>query len=329
MGKFVIYDKDEEYARRVYEYLCDKLSGTYEVLLFTEEDALDKYTVDNEVDILLSVETKSKNVGIRVRHLIILSEDRDAEEGHTVFKYGPADDLLRKIMSICAAGTAADSGFERKAGQLKVIGIYTPIKRCFQTTFALTLGQILAGKSRTLYLNFESFSGFEMIQGKENEKDLMDLLYFSESEPETFSYRVSSMAEHIGRLDYIQPVRVYGKYREVSKEQWLRLLDCIRNKTDYECLILDLSEQVVGLFDVLKECGRIFTIVDDERMADAKVAQYENMLNDVGYQEILDKTSRIKIPKFTRVPKEFELLPYTELADYVRKLVETEVMNGL
>ena len=41
--------------------------------------------------------------------------------------------------------------------------VYSPVKRCGKTCFALTLGQILAKRQSVLYLNLEECAGFRPI----------------------------------------------------------------------------------------------------------------------------------------------------------------------
>lgn len=62
--------------------------------------------------------------------------------------------------------------------RMKIIGNYSPIGRCMQTTFALSMGQILSKKHKTLYLNFESYSGFGYLLNREFASDLTDVLYY-------------------------------------------------------------------------------------------------------------------------------------------------------
>lgn len=45
---------------------------------------------------------------------------------------------------------------------LHVTGFYSPVKRSLQTTFAVTMGQLLE-KGRALYVNREPFFGLEKL----------------------------------------------------------------------------------------------------------------------------------------------------------------------
>ena len=63
-------------------------------------------------------------------------------------------------------------------GLAKVLGVYSPVGRCLKTSFALTIGKLLAQEERVLYLNLEEFSGLSVLMKEEYKSDLSDLLYF-------------------------------------------------------------------------------------------------------------------------------------------------------
>lgn len=311
------------FTRRLYEYILSKYSDDYEVCLFSEEKSYSEYVMKEKAQIVLAEEGFMVPKGDSVECLIRLSEEKTDKEKNEVFKYMAADKIVKDVMAIYAAGRTAQNVNE-VFGDKAIIGIYTPVKRCFQTTFAITLGQILSKKKKTLYLNFESYSGFDAYRRDSNRANLMDLVYFSECDSKNFMMRVKSMTENFGTLDYISPATAYVHTIGVTKEQWIKLLDNLLTKTDYEYIILDLSEQVNGLLDVLRKCTRIYTITDEGKMASAKVAQYENMLKDLYYEDVIEKTENIKVPRFKEIPAEFEMLPYTELADYIKRTIQVD-----
>ena len=71
----------------------------------------------------------------------------------------------------------------------------------------------------------------------------------------------------ISSSKYLQIVRAGDKYfvvavckdtvtmlTEISKDTWIRMLNVICEEGGYEYVILDLSDSIRGIFDVLKEC---------------------------------------------------------------------------
>ena len=324
MDKFALCGTEKEYVRRLSECLRSIAGNDMELLLFTDENAFSEYVKENRVRICLAQEDFEIRRKENIDSLIFLSEEEGVPK--KVFRYMSCDKIYSETMALCADNLNLQKP-DKKATETEIIGIYTPIKRSFQTTFALTLGLVLSKKKKVLYLNFESFSGFEALSGRTGTKDLMDLLYFSECDDSNFACRLDSLKERIGNLDYISPANAFLKFSLVTKNQWEKLIDNIVKNTDYETVILDLSENVNGLLDILKRCSLVYTITDTDRVATAKIAQYENLLRESPYREILSKTENIRIPRLREIPGNYELLPHSELADFVKKLVNFD-LNG-
>ncbi|MCQ2523153.1 MAG: hypothetical protein MJ123_02345 [Lachnospiraceae bacterium] len=324
MGKksFAICDSNEVYAKKLYEYFFVKESESYELFLFTSRSDLDEYVKKRHLSILLigeemiSLNEKIDNVD---NILVLKSSETGQSEGYsTIYKYKTADALLKEVMHYCVE-TAEVHRKRASNKSLKIIGVYSPIKRCFQTTFSITLGQILARESKAVYLNFESFSGFEAMRKNSCGQDMSDLMFFLGCGSDNFSYRLQSMINQVGDLHFISPSHSYITKLGIKGEEWLLLLESFEKYTDYEYLILDLSENMMGLFDVLRECNIVYTIVADDNVSKAKVLQYEKLLEEADYSDVFNKTKLINIPRFKEIPLEYEMLPFSELARYVKK----------
>lgn len=324
---FAICDKEKGYAEKLFEFIHTKESSVFKVVLFTKTEECQTFLKDKQIGILLiSDECRREYVdSINAANTIILSKTHsiDTVEEAYIYKYQAAETILKKVMEYCAEKDALS--FRRNCEKpLSIIGIYSPIKKAFQTTFAITLGQILAQKGKTLYLNFESFSGFDSVMASRNKADLMDLMYFWTCSDDKFSIRLESVIEHIGQMDYVPPVHSFTNYEGISGKQWLEFIKAFEEYSDYEYLILDLSENVNGLFDVLRICKSVFTVTDNRRISTAKLMQYESLLQESCYEDVIDKTRKIKIPVFREIPEHFDMLPYSDLAKYIKKELSVE-----
>lgn len=323
--KILICDNEKEYSRRLQEYINENYPGIFETSLFTNKKSLEEFLSENKADVLLTAmkdEPKNRESVKTIIHL--LSEKPSELNDCDVYKYSPAKSIVAAIIDIISKDIKDEEKSNESDRPIEVIGVYTPLKRCFQTTFCITLGQILAKNKKVLYLNFEGFSGFDLMSGKTYKADIMDALYFAECGNSSFALRIDAISERIGELRYISPTKAFTSLSTVTPEQWNRLLDTIIRETDYEVLIMDLSEQVNGLLDILDRCSRVYTIIDSERMAKAKVAQYEMLLKEKNYFGILTKTQSITIPRFREIPRDYELLPHTELTNYVKRIIKEE-----
>ena len=241
--------------------------------------------------------------------VVVLSKEKKENVGgrRAVYKYRSAKEIMKKVMEYCS---------ESNTDTLR-----RNCEKPFQTTYAITLGQILAEKGKALYLNFECFSGFDyMMKSLSNSKsDLMDLMYFWECGSENFSYRLGSITEKIGNLDYVRPVHSFMNFEGISSKQWTEFIKAFEEYTDYEYLILDLSEKLNGLFEILRLCSTVYSITDNRKISSAKMRQYETLLCECAYDDVLDKTRKINIPLFREIPENYELLPYSDLAGYIKK----------
>lgn len=317
-----ICDGEVNYSERLYAYLRNKESESLKVIWFTRLNELEEYLVNRRIDILLicpKMYEESNNLSNTDLVILLSSEKYSSEDGIAhIYKYQSAETIYKSVMRYCSMNNQAV--IRRNCDKpLSIIGVYSPVKRSFQTTFAITAGQILAEKGKTLYINFESFSGFDSVMASKNKSDLMDLMYFWSCGAENFSYRLGSVLERIGSLDYIPPVHSFMNYEGISGKQWIEFIKAFEEYTDYEYLILDLSENVNGLFDVLRLCSKVYTLTDNKRISTAKISQYEALLSECSYEDVIDKTYKMSIPLFREIPESFEMYPYSDLARFIRK----------
>lgn len=297
--------------------------------MFTERGAWEQFAGQNEATVLLVSQPLYERYGgeWEAGRRIILSEGRDGPPGEQwIDKYQSVEAVVRKVLEL-----ASDAGLlppaARAGGRegMKLIGVYSPVGRCLQTTFSFTLGQLLARKHRVLYLNFECFSGFGKMLRKEFQADLSDLIYFLHNRDGRFPYRLESMTQKLNGLDYIPPAFSCLDLQRVEKEEWLALLDELGQSGLYEYVILDLSEVINGLFDILRLCSRVYTIVRDDGFAAAKQEQYEALLTCLDHEDILENTKKCRLPLFRQLPQGLEGLTRGELADLVRGLIEEDL----
>lgn len=323
-----ICDYEKMYAYKLAEYLSGKKNFPFRVMPFNDSEKLAAFCKENPIEILLLGEGINKEgfQGLQIGTVFSLCEEHEkVMEGQgCIYKYQSGTAIMKKIMELYAQ----EKGQNRAAvphigkGNMEIIGVYSPIGRCLQTSFSLILGQLLSKNKRCLYLNFEAYSGFSRLLEKDFQHDFMDLMYFLKEGSEKFAYKLGSMVESIGNLDFIPPAVSFLDILEMEGEKWQLLLNELERSTDYQVVILDLSDHVRGLFQILERCGRIYTITKPDGMALAKIEQYERLLASMKKENILEKTVTCKIPIFKQVPYKMIYLPHSQLADYVKGLLK-------
>ena len=321
-------DGERDYLYHMADYLEKKDTFPFTVHSFTDKAQLKKFADSNEIELLLIAENVyEKDMKLQARHTVILNESGNeaGDEEENINKYQSSESILKAVMN---SYMGSNNGVPRRlatGNRMKIIGNYTPIGRSFQTTFALSMGQILAKKHKTLYLNLESYSGFGHLMNREFATDIMDVFYYFNCEREKLAYKMEGLVQSLNGLDYIPPVVSYQQLGGITGEQWIQLFREIEKISEYEYLILDLSEQVQGLFDILRECCNIFTIVREDGIAEAKMRQYETLLQSMNYEDIAVKTKKWKLPVFRRIPSGIEQLTRGEMAACVTKIIEEEI----
>ena len=327
-----IFDSEERYAYRLMEFISGKTNLPFEIYVFTDGRKFFSCSRIKDIECLLISENayKQEVETLNIPHIIILSESGENlnKALHHINKYQSCETILHEIMVYYsdrskAVSTALRTGLKK----MKIIGVYTPVGRCLQTTFSLTLGQMLARSYKTLYLNFEIYSGFARMMSKNFDSDISDLMYYFSCAREKLAYRMQSMIETVNGLDFIPPADIYQNLAGIRGSQWIDLFQEIEKSSEYEYMILDLSDGILDLWDVLRECDYIYTISREDGAALAKIEQYEKALESMNYGDITARTTKWKLPIFKQLPLHFEELTYGELAGYIKSKVFPELFG--
>lgn len=328
-----IFDGEESYVYRLMDFIIRKKEFPFEIHVFTKEDKFLSYAGKKEIECLLISENayREKIEKLEIPHIIILSETGNNLNKALchIRKYQSCENVVREVMEYYTE-RAQDTGVFLRTGSKKmhIIGIYTPVGRCLQTTFSLTLGQMLARQYKTLYLNFEAYSGLGRMLNREFRNDISDLAYYFSCAREKLFYRMESMMESVNGMDFIPPADVYQSLSGIRGTGWIDLFREIEKVSEYEFLILDLSDCLMDMWEILQNCDYIYTIVRDDPLAAAKVEQYEKALENMKYEDITARTKKWNLPVFKQLPLHFGELTYGELAGYIRKEVFPDLFGS-
>ncbi|MBE5886938.1 MAG: hypothetical protein E7284_11110 [Lachnospiraceae bacterium] len=327
--QIVICDSNTAYAMRLQEYLAEQRSLPCPVYFYTDWDKFLMYIQKQPPAVCivsedwLEDERKRAEVKEKTQQLLILCEEETDTGENEVYRYQSADNFVRQV---CKLTDLTESRNTTQGGEIrtKLIGIYTPIGRCLQTSFSLVLGQMLASKYRVLYLNFEAYSGFTQMMQKNFNADMADLLYYLKNLSHDFSQQFISMKQTINGLDFIPPAFSYMDISQVLPNEWEHFLTTLGTLGEYDYIILDLTDYVQGLYQILRSCSHVYTITRNDGMALAKIEHYENVLKELSYEDVLEKTKKCSFPVYRHLPVAAEDLLYSELAEYARKILRED-----
>ena len=329
-GIMILFDTEEEYARLMTEFLRKQKNLPWELHTYTNVGELLREE-RGTVSVLVAAESSCSEELQRLfsDRLMVLSESGVMrwENLRYVDKYQPAEEVLKALLQAYMEGMDAPLPRLRKGCKTVFIGNYSPVRRAMQTSMALTLSQLLAREHPTLYLNFEHYAGLAELAPDMQTQDLADLLFFLGAEKEKFRLRMQTMLKHIGNLDYVPPMKSGQNLLTVTAAEWMGLLTKIEELGEYEYVVLDLSESMQGLFQILRLCKMVFTVTREDRIACSKLLQYEQLLSLYDCGDVLEKTRRLNLSHIRKLPEELEQLTKGDLAALALELIR-EIQSG-
>ena len=323
-----VCDSETEYAYQLVDYFSNKKGFPFQVQMFSSENNLKEYAKNHPILVaLIAQKDFAEDIKtVPVEHILILGEDceKEIKDIKIIEKYQSCERIIKELLDwLFQEGVLGRSISNSK--EMKLIGIYSPVGKCLKTSFSFVLGQLLGKKHKVLYLNMESYSGLGQLLQKEFSTDMSELIYYLQNSKEKFIYRMGSMAEKAGGLDILPPFDSFLDFVSVSGDEWIQLFQEIEKGSDYEYLILDLSDAVQGLFDILRLCDVVYTLSREDGFSMAKIAQYEEVLKKCNYEDVWKKTRHCTIPLIKNLPPGLLQLTFTELAEYVRERIEEDL----
>lgn len=324
-----ICDKETVFVQILAECLRKKFKKNLEIEAFDNVDILLAAAKQKPMQLCLLGEKMTDSFALDellnyTQNIIYLSGKRRDDR---IFKYQSAEHIVADLLRICAEREITlfkERILFTRRKDIRILAFYAPARHLMQSTIALTMGQILAKEKKVLYLNLEPYSGFEYLLQKTYDHDLMDILFFLKEGKEKFRLRMESMLERIGGLDYIPPVFCFPEMDEIESPLWHQLLERIVEETDYEILILDLTEHTRGLLSLLELCDEIFTCLPEDRLSMARAEQYERVLYHMKKDHILERTKKSIVPSFHDIPPSAALFTHTEMAAYIKEIREAK-----
>ena len=323
-----VCDSEITYAYQLVDYLSNKKNFPFQIQLFTSEKTLEEYSNHHPIAVALISQKDYRHQikELSINHIVVLRENsnQDTSDLKTIYKYQSMEVITRELLEwVARNGTLARVVADGKS--MKLIGVYSPVGKCLKTSFSFVLGQLLSKKHKVLYVNMESYSGLAKLLQKDFKTDMAELIYHLQNSREKFIYHMGSMTERAGELDILPPFHSFLDFISVSKEEWIQLFQEIERGTDYEYLILDLSDAIQGLYDILRLCDMVYTLGREDGFSMAKIEQYEEVLRKSNYEDVWKKTKCRTIPEIKNLPLGLPQLTYTELAEYVKECIREDL----
>ena len=328
---FAVCDTDRLYVKNLIQYINSRQNIPLKLQAFTSTELLKEYAVQNSIELLLiSTEAMDEEIAeLSIGKIVLLTEDGavGVKGFPTVNRYQASGNLVQEVMQYYGTGNLAVAYAAAKLATTQIIGIYSPIKRCGKTTFALALGEEYAKNKHVLYINLEDFSGFRALFNREYRMDVSDLLYFYREEKQGMLNRVEEIAERLHFLYYLPPAMCPADMKSVQPEEW-REWFLLLMQSKYEVIIVEPGECIYGLEEILALCNKIYMPILEDKISLAKLKEYEDYLLLSGWEALNNKIQR---QPMVVDREEKGILEYME-SEAMRRIIEKirkEVLNRL
>lgn len=306
--RLVICDQDKEYGSALSEYIRHSDCG-YEVMLYTEPERFIKDCMGEQISLLLIQEGFQSLVrdmifqsdvlaGITADRQFVLTENREETGENSIYKYQSAAMIINSIGKDIKAAHRIVTEAEKSFG-MKLIGVYSPIGHTLKTTFAMTLGQIMAEHEPVLYINMEGYNGLSELLDIRSEYGMMDLMYEYSLRPDELAGMLAKYIFRSDELDVMIPVRSPFELQEIEPSMWLSLFGSLTHTGRYGAVIIDMSDALRGILELLNVCTDIYMPVRKDAQAMAKLKEFEYVLSGYpGADKIKSKLIKLKFPYF-------------------------------
>lgn len=335
--KFVICDRDKYYLNVIQEYLIQKKLTDFEILTFDSMNELIAYGENEIIDILLLSESLccDRVKDIEAVQIFILRENGKniLSQYPVISKYQSVNHILKLVIDEYVKHDTIQEISYNVNGKTSIYAYYSPQKSQGQTLAALTMGQLLSAMGKkVLYLNISAYSGFEKMLNTKYESDITDFMYFAgnlqQEHENKLMYKLDGMKYSINGLDYIAPALDFEDLLEISKENWIKGIEILCSASNYDIVIVELSEACRALYEILEMSHCIYTITDSQNSSFTKLTQYRDLLKKREKAEILEKTKFITLfDGWEKYDTAYESLNSTGMGKYMKGILKENGME--
>lgn len=331
MGKnniCVIYDSDENYAKRLMSVINDDNDIPYNAQVFTEEVDLDRYLKEKRADMLMiceeAYEYNSDRTGNKT--VVLCEEDEDADVINAgkgdgivgVCKYQPSYQLLQSVMKYEKKGKVL------RGGMLKVAGVYG-FDCTKRMVLSLALARILSERAATLYISFESFSCLAGIFKCDSSENLSDALYAFRQNHNQFHKNIANSISHYDRLDYIPEADCAEDVADIKPQEIGAFIQGIGRELGYTYVVVDIGDCIRMPWDVLECCDECYITCGEDTIENSRVKNFEKYLIEQGMNNISEKMNKVRVDIKPDVPVEdiWGKLPFNEFYEGLESMIDS------
>lgn len=281
-----IVGTDETYLRRLMSAMNSNQELMLRTQMFTDVEVLYRYQEEHYLDVLI-VDSNVKLKKLDIDTIIYLTEEVSADVDK-IYKFQSVNAMIKQIMAI--------SG-EKKAvcTDMSIIGIYSPVCDKNKLLTALSVARLYGRNKKTLYVNFEEFSGLTKELPAQSQ-DLSDVAYMYRDRVELVEQKLSEIVVKGMYFDYVAPVQCPTDISFVSTWQWLEIAKCVAKKGNYEVLVIDAGNLMQNPWQIIQLCNVVYMPKGQDVIIQNKIKAFERYLILIGKEILMQKLCYLDLP---------------------------------
>ncbi len=226
---------------------------------------------------------------------------KEEEDVVYIYRYQTADEIYKEICkNEYAYERIQGKQYKKKQNSWECYGVFHPVHRNGQTTFAKSLSSVLHTKSsRVLYLGLEQYTRI----GDEN-VNLSDLLYYVKQNQDNVVTKLEEFTVQGENYDYVRPMKVGQAVKNITLNEWMTLIRIIQESGNYEVLVIDMDSSLQGYLEILENCEKVYLPIREDVGGEEKLAQFEENLLLLKKDKLKERMEYIYLPTFTALEKD-------------------------
>jgi len=296
-----------------------------EAIGFNRRESLEDYCSKNHMDLLLLPIEDRDFKSEAVAKTIILSADKMVSVTDVcIYKYQSMNTIVDEIISMIPYNNA--ERFLNVSGTKKrVLGVYSPIGRCFKTSFALSLAKLYAVDNKVLYINLEEYSGLARFISRDFEHTLSDIMLMYMQEAGTILLKQERMIRDIYNVSILPPLSCIRDIFEISIEMWKGYFELLVTGSVYEVIIIDFGTTSFFREELFELCDVIYVPGIKGTSAAVKLEEFAKYIEKIKDGKLKNRIVNIELPYIEelKTADSFAMVAMNlEFTKYVREIMQ-------
>lgn len=323
---------DEQYAYRLMNYMKGKPGVPYEIMVFTDKNSLNDFLKSNEVEVFITNDEEMiREVPKgKVHYILKLSEEEstgsagESTEYHPIFKYQSTEIIIREMLSYCAGEIYLAVNNLAKRTKGKVVGVYSPVGRCYKTAFSLAIANTLGKNGNVLYINLEEYTGLSDSLFRGNRTGLSEVMYMYRRNSAGLRQKLRDYICPLGKFDCIFPVECPDDVADILVEEWITFFQYLLDVSEYEFLVVDVGSIVKKPWCLFEIMNIVFMPEAEDSISRRKVEEFYQHMNMMGRGILLENIVKVLIPydtEFSGGRVSIDTMEWSTLGAFARKVL--------